>query len=174
METPSVFFFLYLSLPKGNELGMLEIVLGANTIANIQKGQSGYSGAFDRKALRSWLWEKNVGGSTEDPGKGGGKGGSAAAIFETVVDNFVHSSAGYCVLSYVLGIGVFFIFVHFCSLPGTYPKIISFAVLTLFTYLLNLVIYFCLLYFFCFFFSFSFKKNTHAGDRHADNIMLKE
>ena len=54
---------------------MLEIVLGANTIANIQKGQSGYSGAFDRKALRSWLWEKNVGGSTEDPGKGGGKGG---------------------------------------------------------------------------------------------------
>ena len=106
----------YRCVSTGNELGMLEIVLGANTIANIQKGQSGYSGAFDRKALRSWLWEKNVGGSggTEDSGKGGGgkrgggrgggKGGSAA-IFDTVVDNFVHSSAGYCVLSYVLGIG---------------------------------------------------------------------
>ena len=73
----------------GNELGMLEIVTGANTIANIQKDQSGYTGAFDRKALRNWLMEKNVSNS------GGG-------AFSTVVDNFVHSCAGYCVLSYVM------------------------------------------------------------------------
>lgn len=94
------FFFLGLDLrmspyrcvSTGNELGMLEIVLGANTIANIQKNQAGYSGAFQRKVLRSWLSDKYARANPKYK-------------FDTVIDNFVYSSAGYCVLSYVLGIG---------------------------------------------------------------------
>jgi phosphatidylinositol-4,5-bisphosphate 3-kinase len=94
----------YRCVSTGNELGMLEIVTGANTIANIQKDHGGYTGAFDRKALRNWLMAKNLAKNKEGLHTGAGPGGGGGS-FKRVVDNFVHSCAGYCVISYVLGIG---------------------------------------------------------------------
>ena len=96
----------YRCVSTGNELGMLEIVLGSNTIANIQKEQSGYTGAFKSSTLRNWL-QANMDGSSDVSGKSVGNvsNGHDPPGWDTVVDNFVCSCAGYCVLSYVLGIG---------------------------------------------------------------------
>mmetsp|Transcript_17506 Transcript_17506/g.30852 ORF Transcript_17506/g.30852 Transcript_17506/m.30852 type:complete len:399 (-) Transcript_17506:1326-2522(-) len=78
---------LYRCISTGDELGMLEIVSNADTIANIQK-QHGKLGALSSRSLYMWLQDCNPGQQ-----------------FDRVVSNFVHSCAGYCVATYVLGIG---------------------------------------------------------------------
>ena len=76
----------YGCVSTGDQLGMLEIVGASDTIANIQ-GLFGRLGALKHGTLKSWIQEKNPG------------------CFPRAQDLFVRSCAGYCVASYVLGIG---------------------------------------------------------------------
>ena len=86
----------YGCVSTGIDMGMLEIVTDSNTTANIQK-VLGSMGAFRNKSLLTWLKSKNP--DEIDDRTGGFKPSSR------VVDNFVRSCAGYCVASYVLGLG---------------------------------------------------------------------
>ena len=79
----------YGCLSTGCQMGMIEVVLSASTIAKIQKKSKGAKGAFNRKILYQWLKEQN-------PNQGD---------LEKAVDNFRLSCAGCCVATYVLGIG---------------------------------------------------------------------
>jgi hypothetical protein len=73
----------------GDMIGMIEIVLNADTIANITAARGGASAAFQADPLMLWLKQQNP-----KPNE-----------WDAVVDNFVLSCAGYCVATYVLGIG---------------------------------------------------------------------
>ena len=68
---------------------MIEVVLNSTTIAKIQKKARGFTGAFDKKLLYQWLMDQNP----------------TSASREKAIDNFIHSCAGCCVATYVLGIG---------------------------------------------------------------------
>ena len=48
----------YQCLSMGDQVGLIEVVTNASTIAKIQKKQ-GARGAFDKKLLYQWLKEKN-------------------------------------------------------------------------------------------------------------------
>jgi phosphatidylinositol-4,5-bisphosphate 3-kinase len=74
----------------GDNMGMIEVVLNADTIANITSSRGGASAAFSADPLTVWLKKYN----NENPKK-----------WETCVNNFVYSCAGYCTATYVLGIG---------------------------------------------------------------------
>eukprot|EP01126_Amoeba_proteus_P051292 TRINITY_DN6117_c0_g1_i22.p1 TRINITY_DN6117_c0_g1~~TRINITY_DN6117_c0_g1_i22.p1 ORF type:complete len:751 (+),score=168.27 TRINITY_DN6117_c0_g1_i22:90-2255(+) len=76
-------------IATGAETGMIEVVLRSNTISKIQKQIGGAIGAFDDEILFKWLVEKN-------PGE---------ASIQLAIENFTASCAGYCVATYVLGIG---------------------------------------------------------------------
>jgi len=79
---------IYRCLATSDSVGMIEVVLEAETIANIQK-TVGVTGAFKTKILTDWLREHNP---TEDD-------------FQLAVNNFTTSCAGYCVATYILGVG---------------------------------------------------------------------
>ncbi|XP_039617126.1 phosphatidylinositol 4,5-bisphosphate 3-kinase catalytic subunit gamma isoform [Polypterus senegalus] len=79
----------YGCISTGNKIGMIEIVKNATTIANIQQSTVGNTGAFKDEVLNQWLRDKCL---TEEK-------------FQVAVERFVHSCAGYCVATYVLGIG---------------------------------------------------------------------
>ncbi|KAM7366915.1 hypothetical protein PAMP_014851 [Pampus punctatissimus] len=79
----------YGCISTGNRIGMIEIVKDANTIANIQQSVVGSTGAFKDEILYQWLREKCV----------------SEEKFKQVVRTFLHSCGGYCVATYVLGIG---------------------------------------------------------------------
>ena len=80
----------YGCLSTGNQVGLIEVVLQANTVAKIQKEMGGGSrGAFDKSTLYRWLADKNKGKQQ----------------LERALDAFTYSCAGYCVATYVLGIG---------------------------------------------------------------------
>lgn len=49
----------YQCLSMGNQVGLIEVVLKANTIAKIQQSGGGAKKAFDRKVLYNWLKTKN-------------------------------------------------------------------------------------------------------------------
>ena len=73
----------------GNNLGMIEVVTNSATTAGIQLKYGGkMGGAFKETPIHEFLKEHN------DEQK-----------MDTAVDNFVHSCAGYCVATYVMGIG---------------------------------------------------------------------
>lgn len=78
----------YSCVSTDNRLGMIEIVLNAETIANIQKEKGMFSATspFKKGSLYAWLKEHNP----DDLNK---------AILE-----FTLSCAGYCVATYVLGV----------------------------------------------------------------------
>jgi phosphatidylinositol-4,5-bisphosphate 3-kinase len=79
----------YLCCSTGDELGMLEVVKSSDTTAHIQMDYGGkVMGAFKDTPIDNWLRTHNKG-----------------ALYPVAVDNFVHSCAGYCVATYVLGIG---------------------------------------------------------------------
>uniref|UniRef100_A0A3Q3F2Z4 Phosphatidylinositol 4,5-bisphosphate 3-kinase catalytic subunit gamma isoform-like n=1 Tax=Labrus bergylta TaxID=56723 RepID=A0A3Q3F2Z4_9LABR len=73
----------YGCISTGHNIGMIEIVRNAVTIASIQRNHGGTTGAFRNDALFEWLKSKSL----QD------------------VERFVKSCAGYCVATYVLGIG---------------------------------------------------------------------
>uniref|UniRef100_A0A8D0CIF8 Phosphatidylinositol 4,5-bisphosphate 3-kinase catalytic subunit gamma isoform n=1 Tax=Scleropages formosus TaxID=113540 RepID=A0A8D0CIF8_SCLFO len=79
----------YGCISTGNKIGMIEIVKDATTIANIQQSTVGNTGAFKDEILNQWLRENCP---TDDK-------------FEQAVERFVYSCAGYCVATFVLGIG---------------------------------------------------------------------
>ncbi|XP_042324361.1 phosphatidylinositol 4,5-bisphosphate 3-kinase catalytic subunit gamma isoform isoform X1 [Sceloporus undulatus] len=79
----------YGCISTGNKIGMIEIVKDATTIAKIQQSTVGNTGAFKDEILNQWLKEKCV----------------IEEKFQSAVERFVYSCAGYCVATFVLGIG---------------------------------------------------------------------
>ncbi|CAN9508131.1 unnamed protein product [Ophioblennius macclurei] len=79
----------YGCISTGNRIGMIEIVKDATTIANIQQSVVGSTGAFKDELLYQWLQDKCA---SEDK-------------FQQAVERFLYSCGGYCVATYVLGIG---------------------------------------------------------------------
>ncbi|XP_046389933.1 phosphatidylinositol 4,5-bisphosphate 3-kinase catalytic subunit delta isoform [Ischnura elegans] len=73
-----------------HRLGMIEVVLHAETIANIQKEKGKFSAtsAFRKGSLLTWLKEHN---QTEEQ-------------LSKAIEEFTLSCAGYCVATYVLGV----------------------------------------------------------------------
>ncbi|XP_065129548.1 phosphatidylinositol 4,5-bisphosphate 3-kinase catalytic subunit gamma isoform [Paramisgurnus dabryanus] len=89
LESLDLSLLPYGCISTGNKIGMIEIVKDATTIANIQQSTVGNTGAFKDEILSQWLVEKCV---NEDKQ-------------QQAVDRFVFSCAGYCVATYVMGIG---------------------------------------------------------------------
>nr|XP_040050126.1 phosphatidylinositol 4,5-bisphosphate 3-kinase catalytic subunit gamma isoform [Gasterosteus aculeatus aculeatus] len=79
----------YGCISTGHNIGMIEIVRNAVTIAAVHWSQGGTSAAFKNDALFEWLKSK----------------GPLQEIHYKTVERFVQSCAGYCVATYVLGIG---------------------------------------------------------------------
>ena len=80
----------YLCVATGDEVGFIEVVLESNTTANITVQYSGgASGAFAKEPMALYLQEHN---RTPD-------------AYRNAVETFLYSLAGYCVATYVMGIG---------------------------------------------------------------------
>ncbi|KAM9350290.1 phosphatidylinositol 4,5-bisphosphate 3-kinase catalytic subunit gamma isoform [Symphorus nematophorus] len=79
----------YGCISTGHNIGMIEIVRNAATIAAVQRNHGGTTGAFRNDALFEWLKSKCP----------------LQEIHYRTVESFVKSCAGYCVATYVLGIG---------------------------------------------------------------------
>ncbi|TRY90625.1 hypothetical protein DNTS_003694 [Danionella cerebrum] len=79
----------YGCISTGYNIGMIEIVRNAITIASIQRSQGGVGGTFKNNALHDWLERKSP----------------LRENHFQAVEKFVTSCAGYCVATYVLGIG---------------------------------------------------------------------
>lgn len=75
----------YECLSTGNEVGLLQVVMNAATIASIQGSAMG---ARKDDPLFKWLKKENPGEK-----------------LDLAVENFMKSCAGYCVATYILGIG---------------------------------------------------------------------
>ncbi|XP_036188307.1 phosphatidylinositol 4,5-bisphosphate 3-kinase catalytic subunit beta isoform isoform X4 [Myotis myotis] len=80
----------YGCLATGDRSGLIEIVSTSETIADIQLNSSNVAAAaaFNKDALLNWLKEYNSGDD-----------------LDRAIEEFTLSCAGYCVASYVLGIG---------------------------------------------------------------------
>ncbi|OCT81080.1 phosphatidylinositol 4,5-bisphosphate 3-kinase catalytic subunit beta isoform [Xenopus laevis] len=80
----------YGCLATGDRCGFIEVVSAADTIADIQLDSSNLAAAaaFNKDALLNWIKECNSGDD-----------------LERAIEEFTLSCAGYCVATYVLGIG---------------------------------------------------------------------
>ncbi|KAH3743438.1 phosphatidylinositol-4,5-diphosphate 3-kinase [Pelomyxa schiedti] len=79
----------YRCVATGDGVGMIEIVLNAATNANINKDAGGAVAIMNQDTMALWLRENNP----------------APTDYDKAVENFLLSCAGYCVATYVLGIG---------------------------------------------------------------------
>lgn len=79
----------YGCISTGNEIGMIEVVLNAETVSNIQQAYGGSTAAFRDTPLQEWIRAQHK--DDED--------------YEKAVETFTLSCAGYCVATYILGIG---------------------------------------------------------------------
>ncbi|GIQ85281.1 phosphatidylinositol Kinase, partial [Kipferlia bialata] len=79
----------YACVSTGDMEGMLEIVQNSETTAHITRDAGGALGAFSEKPISDWL-------RTNNP---------TPSAYDRAVDMFKKSCAGYCVATYVLGIG---------------------------------------------------------------------
>ena len=77
----------YGCISTGDELGMLEIVPDSYTIAHIETTQGGTFGSLKNTPIRKFLEQHNKGS------------------VDQAIDNFVRSCAGYCVATYIIGLG---------------------------------------------------------------------
>ena len=73
---------------------MIEVVTNSNTIANITNDYGGASAALSKQPLKCWLQDNNKSRLSD-----------TQELPNDVITNFVYSCAGYCVFTYVLGIG---------------------------------------------------------------------
>jgi len=80
----------YGCLATGSNSGLIEVVSPANTIANIQKTRKGKMSAFRHQTLFEWIEQKAV---------------EQDISLDEAIENFTCSCAGYCVATYVLGVG---------------------------------------------------------------------
>eukprot|EP00243_Klebsormidium_subtile_P001719 TRINITY_DN13190_c0_g1_i1.p1 TRINITY_DN13190_c0_g1~~TRINITY_DN13190_c0_g1_i1.p1 ORF type:complete len:222 (+),score=84.21 TRINITY_DN13190_c0_g1_i1:2-667(+) len=76
-------------MATGDEMGMLQVVLNAETTSAISKASGGSSACFREDPIANWLKQHNP--TPEKNAK--------------AVENFTRSCAGYCVATCVLGIG---------------------------------------------------------------------
>jgi hypothetical protein len=76
-------------IATGDEVGMLEVVLNAETTAAINKDAGGARQVLKENSLSDWLKQFNA-----EP-----------VAWKKATENFCLSCAGYCVATYVLGIG---------------------------------------------------------------------
>lgn len=80
----------YKCCSTGKDLGMIEVVVNSDTTANIMSGYGGkLTGAFSYTPIDLYIQEHNAG----------------SAKYKLAVEHFVRSCAGYCVATFVLGIG---------------------------------------------------------------------
>lgn len=80
----------YSCLSTDHRLGMIEVVLKAETIANIQKKKGMFSATspFKKGSLLAWLKDHN----------------ETSVALDKAIHEFTLSCAGYCVATYVLGV----------------------------------------------------------------------
>ncbi|OQV14117.1 Phosphatidylinositol [Hypsibius exemplaris] len=81
----------YGCLPTGKNLGVIEVVRNSRTVMSIQKKIGGVIGTMqtDSTCLLKWLRTTNT----------------MPSALEQAIENFTHSCAGYCVATFILGIG---------------------------------------------------------------------
>ncbi|XP_042195638.1 phosphatidylinositol 4,5-bisphosphate 3-kinase catalytic subunit gamma isoform [Callorhinchus milii] len=79
----------YGCISTGYNIGMIEIVRDATTIAAVQRSQGGTTAAFKNEALHEWLRSRL----------------QVEESYYQAMETFVTSCAGYCIATYILGIG---------------------------------------------------------------------
>jgi phosphatidylinositol-4,5-bisphosphate 3-kinase len=79
----------YECISTGDEMGMIQVVLQAQTVSNIQRKYGGSSAAFKDQPIAQWIKDLNP----------------DQTAYAQAVNTFIKSCAGYCVATFVLGIG---------------------------------------------------------------------
>eukprot|EP01126_Amoeba_proteus_P039178 TRINITY_DN4116_c1_g2_i2.p1 TRINITY_DN4116_c1_g2~~TRINITY_DN4116_c1_g2_i2.p1 ORF type:complete len:244 (-),score=51.02 TRINITY_DN4116_c1_g2_i2:61-792(-) len=80
---------LYKVIATSPTSGMIEVVKNATTTAKIEKEAGGSFQSFSKYPLKRWIESHN----------------QSEKLFREAIDNFTRSCAGYCVATYVVGIG---------------------------------------------------------------------
>ncbi|KAA6402547.1 MAG: putative Phosphatidylinositol 3-kinase 1 [Streblomastix strix] len=88
---------IYTAQSTGRDEGFIQIVKNSQTIGNIIKGYGGSLAAWNTKPIVEWL-------KMHCPPTGEGIGDTGLS-YAQAQENFAYSCAGYCVATYVLGIG---------------------------------------------------------------------